>query len=340
MKNTTVAYGEILLRLTPSTHGDLIDQSSSLNISFAGAESNILSNLSNLGHNATMISSLPNNSLGKSAIRFLRSFGLNTDFIEINQGRIGTFFIEHGLSSRGSQVIYDRIDSCFSKTKINESVWSTIFNNSKYFVITGVTPALSKNCQNNMLNAIKIAKSNNVKIVFDLNFRRNLWKPNEALEFISKIINDVDVLIGNIGSVSDIFGFKDNKVNSFSDLEKITYDASEFISDKYSFDLIAMTIRNQINATQNQLGGLIKIEDEYLYGKSYEMQIIDRLGGGDAFVSGILHGLLNNQKPQEIINFSNACFAITQTINGDINYFEERDIMEFSSDNYFGHIKR
>ena len=104
--------------------------------------------------------------------------------------------------------------------------------------------------------------------------------------------------------------------------------------------MIGMTIRNQIHATHNQLGGVIRVNEKYYYGRSYDLEIIDRLGGGDAFVSGLLHGLINNYKNDQIINFANACFALTQTIKGDVNYFEEDDIIDFSSKNYTGYIKR
>ena len=340
IKNNIVAYGEILLRLTPFNHGDLIDQSSALNMSFAGAESNIISSLSNLGHRTTMITSLPNNSLGKSACRFLKSFGVNTDYIRFKDGRIGSYYIEHGASKRGGKVIYDRLDSCFSSENIAESIWIKAFKDSDFYVLTGITPALSKECQKNILNSIKIAKLNNVKIVFDLNYRRNLWSGNEALKFFSKIISDVDILIANIGSVSDVFGFNYKNSTDFEELESISKSACEYILNKYSFDVIGMTIRNQIHATHNQLGGVLRINEKYYYGRSYDLEIIDRVGGGDAFVSGLLHGLINSYKNNQIINFANACFALTQTIKGDINYFEEDEIIDFSSKNYSGHIKR
>ena len=340
IKNNIVAYGEILLRLTPFNHGDLIDQSSALNMSFAGAESNIISSLSNLGHRTTMITSLPNNSLGKSACRFLKSFGVNTDYIRFKDGRIGSYYIEHGASKRGGKVIYDRLDSCFSSENIAESIWIKAFKDSGFYVLTGITPALSKECQKNILNSIKIAKLNNVKIVFDLNYRRNLWSGNEALKFFSKIISDVDILIANIGSVSDVFGFNYKNSTDFKELESISQSACEYILNKHSFDVIGMTIRNQLHATHNQLGGVLRINEKYYYGRSYDLEIIDRVGGGDAFVSGLLHGLINSYKNNQIINFANACFALTQTIKGDINYFEEDEIIDFSSKNYSGHIKR
>ena len=339
-KEKIVGYGELLLRLTPSIHSQLIDQASSLNLSFAGCESNIISSLSNLGHDTNMITSLPDNALGKSANRFLKSFGVSTDDVIFINGRIGTYFIEHGASIRASKIIYDRLNSCFSKEKIDDKLWDKVFNNASYYVISGITPSLSKQCEDNILKSIRIAKSNKVKILFDLNFRRNLWNKKEASSFILKIINDIDILIGNVGSISDIFGYKYKPSNNFSELKKITKDACEFISKDFSFDLIGLTIRNQINATQNQVGGLIKINNNYFIGKSFKLDIIDRLGGGDAFSAGIIHGLINGYDPGKIIGFSNSCFAITQTIKGDVNYFNEEDIFEFGSNNYSGHIKR
>ena len=238
----------------------------------------------------------------------------------IKDGRIGSYYIEHGASLRGGNVIYDRLDSCFSSENVAESIWVKAFKDSNFYVLTGITPALSKECQKNILSSIRIAKLNNVKIVFDLNYRRNLWTEKESFNFIAKIINDVDILIGNIGSISDIFGFKYNNTNDFKELESISMSACDFISNKYSFDMVGMTIRNQINATQNQLGGIIKIKDKFHSGKFYDLEIIDRLGGGDAFVSGLLHGLIKNYRPDQMINFANACFESSKLVSFVVSF--------------------
>lgn len=341
MENKRIlGYGEVLSRFTPQAYSQLIEQSSNFSLSFAGSESNILANLSRIGHKTALISSLPNNSLGESALRFLSSSGIDTKNISVRDGRIGSYFVEHGHSLRGSKIIYDRLNSCFSNYPVELKTFDNALKNSSHFVLSGITPALSKVCRENILNALEIAKNNKVKIIFDLNFRRNLWDGRDALSFMEKIIDNIDILIGNIGSINDVFGFKSPFSKSFPELVRISEDACNFLTDKYNFDVIALTVRNQIDATQNELGGLIKINNKFYKGKSFEINIKDRLGGGDAFSAGIIHGLIENYSPQQIIDFSNSCFALTQTVLGDLNCFSKSDILEFGSDSYIGHIKR
>jgi 2-dehydro-3-deoxygluconokinase len=340
MNKIISGFGELLLRLSPKGHEDLLIQSDTLEMSFAGAEVNILADLSHWGHTTQLISALPKNPLGDKAFMFLKQQGINTKNTVLNQGRMGSYYIEHGTSIRGTQVTYDRKDSSFAQWMLSEKDWEHNLKNSSYFVVTGVSPALSENCRKSLLTGLEIAKRANCRVVFDLNFRRSLWSAESALLSFSEILPFVDVLVGNIGSLNDVFNADIQNENSFEALEENTKKAIDFASRLGNFQTIAMTIRQQMNASQNVLGGMIQHGNHLCSSPSIPVQIKDRLGGGDAFTAGVLHGLISNWKAQETVNFATAAFALTQTLKGDINYLSEKEIRSVSNGNLKGHVKR
>jgi len=333
-------FGELLLRLSPQVHEDLIVQSDALEMSFAGAEFNILADLSHCGHPTQFITALPENPLGKKAIMFLQQNGVGTKNIRLDQGRMGTYFIEHGTAIRGTQVTYDRNNSSITLWDLSEKDWEGFLKSSSYFVVTGITPALSASCQKSLLKGLKVAQKLNCKVVFDLNFRRSLWVAKSAQKSFSKILPFVNILLGNIGSVNDTFEANINIKNDFEALNQGTKNAIDFVSHLGDFDTIAMTIRQQINATENVLGGMIKEGGNALTSLAIPTTIKDRLGGGDAFAAGILHGKLSGWELQKTLDFATASFAMTQTLKGDINYLSEKEIQSVSEGNFRGHVKR
>ena len=340
MNNNITGFGELLLRLSPQGHEDLIVQSDTLEMSFAGAEANILADLSHWGHTTRFITALPENPLGKKAIMFLQQNGVGAQNIMMDQGRMGTYYIEHGTAIRGTHVTYDRKGSSISLWDLSEKDWDGFLKNSTHFIVTGITPALSKSCQKSLLKGLEVAKKTNCKVVFDLNFRRSLWSAESAKKSFSEILPFVNILLGNIGSVNDVFQANIKIENDYLALKNGTKKAIDFASHLGDFETIAMTIRHQIHATENVLGGMIKEGGNLLTSLSIPTTIKDRLGGGDAFAAGILHGKMSGWGLQKTLDFATASFAITQTLKGDINYLSEKEIRSVSEGNLKGHVKR
>lgn len=340
MKEKIVGYGELLLRLTPFDYSGLIEQSDALKMGFAGAEANILADLALLGHETSFVSALPNNPLGRKANQFLQGYGIDTGFVTNDEGRLGTYYIEHGSSIRGSRVTYDRIDSLVTKTLVSEKEWETIFAGAAYFVLTGVTPALSNTCRENIKNALRISKSLGVKLIFDLNYRRTLWSKEDAKISFDSILPYVDILFANTGSAYDVFGIETAQVNDMESLQEATKVAAEALSNLGNFEWLAMSMRLQANANDNELGGMMKWGDENFFSNPIQANIVDRLGGGDAFAAAAIHGIIKGWTANEIINFATAAFALTQTIHGDINYLSEQEILSIASGNTQGYVKR
>ena len=340
MRQIISGFGELLLRLSPQVHEDLIVQSNGLEMGFAGAEANILANLSHWGKATQLITALPENPLGKKALMFLNQNGVDTQNIYMDNGRMGTYYIEHGTAIRGTKVTYDRKDSSFAKWNLSEKDWGKFLENSSHFVVTGITPAVSENSQKSLLKGLKMAQKTNCRVIFDLNFRRSLWRAANARKSFSEILPYVTILIGNIGSVNDVFDAQIKTQNDFDSLTEATKKAIDFISQSGNFETIAMTIRQQINAADNILGGMVKQEGKMWSSLSIPTTIKDRLGGGDAFAAGILFGKLSNWEMQKTINFATAALATTQTLKGDINYLNIKEILSIGEGNHKGHVKR
>ena len=340
MKQRITGYGELLLRLTPFEYGNLIEPSDSLKMSFAGAEANIIADLALLGHQTNFITAFPENPLGRKANQFLQGYGVNTSAVIWGNGRLGSYYIEHGSSIRGTRVTYDREESLITKTKISDKEWETIFHEASYFVLTGVTPALSQVCRDNIQNALRIAKSHRVKIIFDLNYRRTLWGEAEAKKSFDAILPFVNILFANIGSAYDVFKINAPAVTDFESLKSATEEVADALSQLGNFEWIAMTMRLQHNANDNELGGMLKKGKDYYFSDSINTKITDRLGGGDAFAAATIHGIVKNWEPNVIANFATAAFAATQTIQGDINYIVEQELLNIASGYIQGHVQR
>ena len=340
MKQKIVGYGELLLRLSPGAHGSLIEQSELLQMSFAGAEANIIADLALLGHQTGFITAIPENPLGRKANQFLQGYGVETSSVIWDKARLGSYYIEHGSSIRGTRVTYDRADSSITKNKIADKDWETLFADASHFILTGVTPALSQICRNNIQTALEIAKSKNVKVVFDLNYRRTLWEKEAARKSFESILPYVNILIANTGSALDVFGIESPAITNYETAKTATQGVTEALSKLGDFDWMAMTIRLQSNATDNELGGMIKKEKDYFFSNSIKTTIVDRLGGGDAFAAAFLHGIMKDWTCNDIVNFATAAFAVTQTLQGDINYITEKEMLSIASGSTTGHVQR
>lgn len=341
MKNgKIIGYGELMLRLSPLDHYSLLEQSVKLKMGFAGAEANILADLSLLGHPTAFVSSFPENPLGRAAGLFLQRLGINTEAIFWKEGRLGSYYVEHGTSIRATRVTYDRQHSCVCQTVISVKDWEVILEGASLLVLTGITPALSKVCVRNVEAALAMAVEKEIKVAFDLNYRRTLWPAKQARIAFESILPKVDILFANIGAAEDVFGFKAPKINHYEDLKTITEKAAYHLQQLGDFDLLAMTLRLQESANRNSLGGMILSKGNTSFSPAIPTEIVDRLGGGDAFAAGTLHGLIQDWPLEKTVNFAAAAFAGTQTLEGDINFLTEEELVELGAGNFSGFVKR
>jgi len=334
-------FGEILLRLSPLNGYERISQTNELKMEYAGAESNVAASLSLFGHQVQFITRLPAHGLGDAAIRAIREYGIKTDGVIRDGKRVGTYYLEHGTSLRPARIIYDREHSAIANSRPEEFDWPGLFDSQDWFVTTGITPALSKNCAQACTEALKAAKRSGLSTAFDLNFRRSLWTLEEGQATLQPMLEDVDVLFSNIGSAGDVLNiYPTERGESWEDLVASTWETAEKLMEYRQFKWVALTIREHHSATENDWAGILFDGTNRYESRKYCLKIIDRVGGGDAFMAGIIHGLSQDWDGKKTVEFATAASAIKHTIPGDVNISSEDEILEVAEGNLSGRVKR
>jgi 2-dehydro-3-deoxygluconokinase len=332
-----VAFGEIMLRLTPADAYERLVKAPMLRMGYAGAESNVAVSLACLGQEAYFVSVLPANALGQGAVNSLREFGVNTQHVVWCGDRIGTYFIEQGFALRPSEVIYDRAASAISQLKPGEMDWEDIFRGKDWFHLSGITPALSESCAEASLEAIRAAKAAGIKVSFDPNYRSKLWSKEAARKTLPVFLPYVDVLLANVGAAHDVFGISPPTGEDGAGEARAV---AEELAKLGKFELIAMTIRDHTSASENNYAALLYDGQHFYRSCTYALQIAERLGGGDAFGAGMIHGCCRGWSPQLTVDFATAASALKHTIPGDLNLVTEAEVMRIVEGDLAGRVQR
>ncbi|WP_449621761.1 PfkB family carbohydrate kinase [Robertmurraya sp. Marseille-Q9965] len=320
-----VTLGEIMLRLSTDS-GVRIAQTDYLHAHYGGGEANVAISLANYGHEVYFASKVPENALGEGVRKHLNRYGVRTDFLLTGGPRMGTYYMEAGIGERAASVIYDRAGSSFAAMTENEWVTEDLFENVDIFHISGITPALSDNWKETTVKLIKLAKSAGCKISFDINYRGKLWTQKEAGETLANILPYVDYCSAGKMDALYLLGISEY---IGSDNELIYY-YREIHKQFPNISVLYSTRREVISASSNKLVGTLWANQTYYESQVHFMNpIVDRVGGGDAFSGGILHGILVQKTDQEIINFATAASALKHTVHGDCNQFSESEVESF-----------
>lgn len=324
-----VTFGELLLRLATPGYTKLF-QKDSFEATFCGAEANVAVSLSNYGLDSSFVTKLPNNDIGHAASNSLRYFGVDTTKIVYGDGRMGVYYLEKGVSQRPSKVVYDRMYSSFSMAKSEDFNWDILLDGADWFHWTGINPALSDNLIEICLDACKSAKDNGIVISCDLNFRSSLWSSDKAKKVMNELISYVDVCIANEEDADKVLGLKpkNNNVESGVLNRKEYEDVARIISKTYGCKYVAFSLRESYSASLNGWSGMLfdAKEDKAYYSNKYDIQIVDRVGGGDSFAAGIIYGLVSEKTNPEVIDFAVVASCLKQTIEGDFNRVTVDDI--------------
>ncbi|WP_396600596.1 PfkB family carbohydrate kinase [Algibacter sp. R77976] len=332
-----VTFGEIMLRLTPSHIGDKLLIADEFSVGYAGSESNVSTSLACLGNPVDFISKVPNNPLGNAALLGLNKFKVNTNKTLLGGNRMGTYFIELGTSIRPSRVVYDRQKSSISEITAGEFDWKTILKNKEWLHLSGITPALSKQCAEETILAAKTANEMGVKVSFDLNFRRTLWPDGKTARTIfNRIIEHTDLIFANLGVLNDVYNL------SFTEKDPIEQTKSAMIkaSALFGVNQLAFTVREHCSASENKLQGIAYCNEKITISKPFTIQIQDRFGTGDAFAAAYLHAINKEWKLNKAIAFATSAFALKHTIKGDLHTSTEEEILSIMNGNISGHVIR
>lgn len=330
-----VAFGEIMLRLSPPQHQTLT-QATQLDCQFGGSELNVLSTLGQLGHKVSIVSAIPDNDLGHMAESFLFAHQIDQEHLVKTGNRLGIYYYQKGFSLRSSRVLYDRKYSSFYESQLSDYDLDAIIEDMDWLHISGITVALNPRIYDIAFALMAKAKEQNIPISFDLNYRESLWKSfQDAREQLSKLVSLADVCIG-IEPVS-IVSERGTDLKDDLGLSRPYKDRDELLMvlkamvDQYDLKYIAFTER-EIGATNEYLlkAYLYDGQDEKLYETDREsIQVLDRVGTGDAFTAGIIYGLIENASVKETLELGMASFKFKHTIEGDINIVTKKDITQF-----------
>lgn len=330
--------GEIMLRLTPPNY-DKIRIATSFEASYGGSEANIALALANLGIDSTFFTVVPNNSLGKSAIRLLRSNDVHCSPVilstpeETPTHRLGSYYLETGYGIRASKVTYDRKHSAITEYDFKKLDLDRLLDGYDWLHLSGITPALGANCADLILDALKVAREKGMTVSFDGNFRSALWSWEEARDFCTQCLPYVDVLLG----IEPYHLWKDDEDHSKGDYkDDIPYHPSyeqqdeifkRFIEKYPNIKCIARHVRYAHSGSENSLKAYMWYDNHTFESKMFTFTILDRVGGGDAFASGLIYAMMNNYKPMDMINFAVASSALKHTIHGDANITDDVQII-------------
>ncbi len=336
-----ITMGEIMLRLSPTGFNRFI-QAENFDLVFGGAEANVAVSLANFGVQSSFVTKLPEHEIGQAAINSLRKYGVDTSQIVRGGDRVGIYFLEKGAAQRPSKVIYDRANSAIAEAKAKDFDWEKIFANAHFFHFTGITPAISKNAKKLCLDACKAAKKMGLTVSCDLNYRKKLWSPAEAKKAMTELCKYVDICISNEEDAEKVFGIKSkNSDVQHGKLNKQAYkEVAESLCKKFDFKKVGITLRESISASENNWSAMLYENGETYFSKKYNMQVIDRLGGGDSFAAALICAELEGFSPQEQIEFASAASCLKHSINGDFNQVSYDEVLTLAMGDGSGRVQR
>lgn len=342
MKNKRfVGFGELLVRLAPAGYLRF-PQADSFTVNYTGAEGNMAISLSYMGLPATLVTKLPDNEIGRCAARKLAMYGVDTSAIRYGDERIGVYYLERGASQRPSKIIYDRKHSAISEAAVDEFDWDAILKDAGWFHFTGITAALSDTTAELCRRACESANKQGVKVSCDLNYRKNLWSTEQAMAVMKPLMQYVDILIANEEDCEKVLGVKAQNTDVTSG--KLDVDGYRQLGEKliaeYGFEKAAFTLRESISASVNNWSGLLCTSKGSHLSKKYTMQIVDRVGGGDSFASGLIYALLDDMPDGQAIEFAVAASCLKHSIEFDFNLSSVEEIQALMSGDGSGRVVR
>lgn len=342
-----VTFGEIMLRLGAPDYLRLT-QCTQLDMTFAGAEANVAVSLANYGVPVEYITKLPANPIADKCIKELKSYNVGLDHIARGGKRIGILYLETGSNARPSRIFYDRENSSVSEMRPDEINWDKVFDNAAWFHWTGITPALSQQAADTCMTAIKEARKRGLTISCDINYRGNLWNyGKKASEIMPELVENCDVILGNEEDCEKVFGIKpegfdaeqtNGEINSSTFVPVCREMMKRFPKCKK----MAVTLRGAVNANHNTWQGMLYDGKQLYRSKVYDItDIVDRVGGGDSFMGGLIYGLISfPEDNQHALDFAVAASCLKHTIKGDYNQVEIAEVENLIKGNTSGRVKR
>lgn len=342
-----VTFGEIMLRLAPP--GFLrFSQTNSFDIIYGGGESNVAVSLANYGIPVSFVTRLPKNDIGECALMEMRKRGVGVDDIIFGGDRLGIYFLETGAVSRGSKVIYDRAHSSIAEIKSDMIDWEKVFEGAGWFHWTGITPAISQGAADVCLEAVQKASEMGITVSTDLNYRAKLWKYGvEPEEIMTELTSYCDIILGNEEDAEKHFGIKPEGLDITTQGHDVKAEAflsvCQQMMEKFPrAKKVITTLRGSLSASHNTWAGVMYDGKTLFESPQYQItHIVDRVGGGDSFMGGLIYGLLTYpEDDQNALNFAVAASCLKHTIKGDANLVTVEEVQKLMGGDASGRVAR
>ncbi len=339
-----ITFGEIMLRLASPGYSRF-SQTTAFEATFGGGEANVAVSLANYGLDVDFVTRLPENDIAEVAIKELRKYNVGVDKIMRGGERLGIYFLETGAVSRASKVVYDRAHSSIATIEKGMIDWQKIFEGATWFHWTGITPAISQGAADVCLEAVKAASEMNLTISTDLNYRKNLWKYGKtAREVMPELVKYCDIILGNEEDAEKVFGYSAPE----SDITggKIEAGKYQWVCEKLMKEFpkakkVIITLRGSLSASHNTWSGVLYDGKTLHQAPEYQItHIVDRVGGGDSFMGGLIYGLLNLKDNQQALNFAVAASCLKHTIPGDFNLVTIEEVNKLMGGDASGRVSR
>ena len=336
-----VTFGELMLRLTPPGYRRVV-QTESFDVTFGGAEANVAVSLACLGADAAFVSKMPENDIAQSAVNSLRHWGVETGGIVSGGGRLGVYYLEKGASQRPSKVIYDRAHSAISEASASDFDWKSIFEDADWFHFTGITPALSPELVTICTDACREAKAQGLTVSFDPNYRAKLWSVEKAAEVMRLLLPYVDVLITNENQAADLFGVKipASEVSGDDVTDRGYLCLAQELMSRYHLSRVALTERRTFSSEVNSFCAKLYDGEILCTSEKYRIEIVDRVGGGDAFAAGLIFALREGYSTQDAVSFAAASSCLKHSVEGDYNPASVQEVLALARGNASGRVQR
>lgn len=335
-----------MLRLATPDHLRF-GQSQSLVATFGGGEANVAVSLANYGEDVEFVTRLPKNDIAAACVRELRGYGVGTSNIVYGGERLGIYFLETGAVARPSKVIYDRAHSSISTIEPGMIDWAAVLEGAEWFHFTGITPAISASAAEVCLEACRMANKMGVTVSCDLNYRKNLWKYGKtAAEVMPALVECCDVILGNEEDAEKVFGIKPEGFDAAAtegEVDQATFKSvcQQLMARFPRAKRVIITLRGSINADHNTWGGVLYDGEKLYSSKRYDItHIVDRVGGGDSFMGGLIYGLRHYKELQQALEFAVAASALKHTVYGDFNLVSVSEVETLMGGDGSGRVAR
>lgn len=313
-----ITFGEVMLRLSAPAFARLT-QAQQFTAVYAGSEANVSVSLAAMGIPAQHVTRFPENDLGHAAVQQLRKHSVDVSHVTFGDERMGLFFFENGAMHRASRIVYDRFDSAFSHYKKGDVPWDDIMRQASWFHWTGITPAISQGAADVCLEALEAAERHKVTVSGDINYRRNLWQYGKtARDIMPALVEKTNIMIAGTADMENCLGITDDDFET----------ACRKVLQAYPrLQKIASTLRDSVSASHNRLTGILYNKENLLRSKTYDLtHIVDRVGGGDAYMAGLIYGWLTGKADDAALEFATAASALKHSIEGDVNIVSSDEV--------------